>query len=51
MSMFRNLLKNQSSSYIRLIPETLSYLAEEETKILVVESNDKWSLYINDNQE
>ena len=45
MSMFRNLLKNHSSSsYIRLLPELLNYTPEEETQTLVVESNDKWTL-------
>lgn len=45
MSMFRNLLKNDSSSYIRLLPGSLGYTPEEETKTLTVESNDKWTLY------
>lgn len=42
--MFRNLLKNHSSSYIRLLPELLDYTSKEETQTLVVESNDKWTL-------
>lgn len=45
MSVFRNLLKNNSSSYIRLLPDSLGYASEEETKPLTVESNDNWTLY------
>lgn len=45
MSMFRNLLKNNSSSYIRLLPDSLDYIPEGETKTLTVESNDKWTLH------
>lgn len=44
MSIFRNLLKNDSSSYIRLLPDSLGYTSEGETKTLTVESNDKWTL-------
>lgn len=44
MSIFRNLLKNDSSSHIRLLPDSLGYASEEETKTLTVESNDKWTL-------
>lgn len=45
MSMFRNLLKsNSSSSYIRLLPESLSYSTDEESRRITVESNDKWTL-------
>ena len=46
MSMFRNLLKNNSSSssYIRLLPESLNYSADEESQRITVESNDKWTL-------
>lgn len=44
MSIFRNLLKNDSSSYIRLLPDSLGYASEGETKTLTVESNDKWTL-------
>ena len=47
MSMFRNLLKNHSSSsYIRLLPELLDYTPKKETQTLVVESNDKWALRV-----
>lgn len=51
MSMFRNLLKNDSSSYIRLLPDSLDYTSEEEIKTLTVESNDDWTLYVKYNQE
>lgn len=44
MSMFRNLLKSNSSSYIRLSPSSLDYTPKEEVRTLVVESNDKWTL-------
>lgn len=44
--MFRNLLKNNSSSYIRLSPSSLKYIPEEETQTLAVESNDDWTLYV-----
>ena len=44
--MFRNLLKNESSSYIRLLPNSLDYISEEEIKTLTVESNDKWTLAV-----
>lgn len=46
MSMFRNLLKNNSSSYIRLSPGSLDYTPKEESQTLVVESNDKWALRV-----
>lgn len=46
MSIFRNLLKNDSSSYIRILPNSLGYISEEETKTLTVESNDKWTLTV-----
>ncbi len=46
MSMFRNLLKNNSTSYIRLLPKSLNYTQEEETKPILVESNDKWTLQV-----
>lgn len=46
MSMFRNLLKNNSSSYIRLSPNSLDYAPKEETQTLAVESNDKWALQV-----
>lgn len=46
MSMFRNLLKNNSSSYIRLSPSSLDYTPKEETQTLTVESNDKWALQV-----
>ena len=45
MSVFRNLLKNDSSLYIRLLPDSLDYIPEGETKTLTVESNDKWTLH------
>lgn len=51
MSMFRNLLKNGSSSYIRLLPDSLGYTPEEETKTLVIESNDNWTLKATYKQE
>ena len=51
MSMFRNLLKNNSTSYIRLLPESLNYTQEEEVKTLLVESNDKWTLQVTYKQE
>lgn len=44
MSMFRNLLKSESSSYIRLFPDSLDYTFEEDTKELTIESNDNWTL-------
>lgn len=51
MSMFRNLLKNNSTSYIRLLPESLNYAQEGEAKTLLVESNDKWTLQVTYKQE
>ena len=45
MSMFRNLLKNNSSSYIRLSPSSLNYTTDEEVQTLTVESNDNWTLH------
>ena len=44
MSMFRNLLKNNFSSYTRLLPDSLDYASEEETETPTVESNDKRTL-------
>lgn len=44
--MFRNLLKNNSSSYIRLSPNSLNYTKDEETQTLTVESNDNWTLHV-----
>lgn len=44
--MFRNLLKNNSSSYIRLSPSSLNYNPEEEAQTLAIESNDSWTLYV-----
>lgn len=44
MSMFRNLLKNNSAPYIRLSPNSMNYTPGEETQTLVVESNDNWAL-------
>lgn len=46
MSMFRNLLKNNSSSYIRLSPSSLNYTQDEEAQTLTVESNDNWTLQV-----
>lgn len=47
MSMFRNLLKNNSTSYIRLLPESLNYNTQgDESKTLLVESNDSWTLQV-----
>lgn len=43
MSMFRNLLKNNSGPYIRIIPEFLNFSQEGESKQLTVESNGKWT--------
>lgn len=43
MSMFRNLLKNNSGPYIRIIPEFLSYSQGGESKQITVESNGKWT--------
>ena len=51
MSVFRNLLKNDSSSYIRLLPDSLGYASEEETRTLTVESNDKWTLTVTYKEE
>lgn len=51
MSMFRNLLKNNSTSYIRLLPKSLNYTQEKETKLILVESNDKWTLQVTYKQE
>lgn len=45
MSVFRNLLKNNSSSYIRLLSDSLDYASKEETKTPTVKSNDNWTLY------
>lgn len=42
--MFRNLLKNNSNSYIRLLPESLNYSQDGESQQLIIESNDKWIL-------
>lgn len=42
--MFRNLLKNNSNSYIRLLPESLNYSQDGESQQLTIESNDKWTL-------
>ena len=52
MSMFRNLLKSNSSSssYIRLSPSSLDYTFKEEVQTLVVESNDKWALTFKNNK-
>lgn len=44
--MFRNLLKNNPTSYIRLLPESLNYTQEDESKTLLVESNDSWTLQV-----
>lgn len=44
--MFRNLLKSNPASYIRLLPESLNYTQEEESKTLLVESNDSWTLQV-----
>lgn len=49
--MFRNLLSPDSSSYIKMLPASLGYTSEEETKILEIESNESWTLQVkyNDN--
>lgn len=44
--MFRNLLKNNFSSYIRLFPSSLNYTTDEEVQTLTVESNDNWTLHV-----
>ena len=51
MSIFRNLLKNNSSSYIRFLQDSLNYASEGETKTLTVESNDTWTLTVTYKEE
>lgn len=49
MSLFRNFLNSESTnpSYIKLAPETIDFLSEEDIKTLIIESNDSWNLHVN----
>lgn len=49
--MFRNLLKNSSGPYIRIIPEFLKYSQNGESKQLAVESNGKWTFTFEEKEQ